>query len=86
MREEYNTSGPGRYEGESPMAMYIDELLTDYGGYETTEDGWSVGVLGKWTVMIDEFGFVYAKKWRTESAARAMFSAALEPESETVDA
>lgn len=85
MLEQYKT-GPGRYEAEPPMAMYLDELLTEYGGYETTDDGWSVGVIGKWTLMVDTNGFVYARKWDDEVTANAMFQDAISTESEMEDA
>lgn len=75
MREKYVTHGPGKFEGESPMARYLNETFgpQDYDEDASNADfgGW-VGRIGRRLVVEESQGFVtYARCDTIDDAKRA---------------
>lgn len=76
MRSEYATKGPGKFEGQPPMARFLYERIVLHGfSDESTTDGqgdW-LDLIGRRLVGGDSYGFVYYQRFDTEDEARAAF-------------
>lgn len=65
MREQYATSGPGKLQGEPPMARYLYELMLDGTQDDVASDGMggaSCTRFGRRTLVEDEQGFVWYRR------------------------
>jgi len=70
MREEYDTSGSGKFEGCPPIAQYIyDNAEEDEATGNSFDYVWT-GRFGKRILQEDEFGFVYYLKTTLPDAKR----------------
>ena len=75
MRENYDVSGPGKYEGEVPMVAWLDahsECADEDSGDCEAPMGWC-SRFAKWILRGDSQGFVSGYKWTTEDQAKTAF-------------
>lgn len=78
MRELFDTSGPGKFEGESPIVAYLWELCAngaedEFSGTSDAPTGWFAR-LGKWLITATDRGFVHGDKFPTLDSAREEFA------------
>lgn len=80
MRELYDTSGPGKFEGCPPIARYCYEEVLGVSGEDEQTTHPSEGVtegtarIGRRLVSWDDVGFVYYERCDTEQAAIEKFA------------
>jgi hypothetical protein len=67
---KYDTSGPGKFEGQHPMVRFIydNDLFDRDSGDVESPQGWFAQA-GRWVVMADSYGFVSG--WRFASVVEA---------------
>lgn len=73
MREIYDTSGPGKFEGQGPIARYAYEHLDELREEDASQDGLYVALIGKRILTEDEYGFVELLNFGQADRARAIF-------------
>lgn len=64
---------PGRFEGESPMAVIIDDIVMD-GFHDDVAFGqdWSEYRVGRYTLLADSSGFIGVTRHASPDAAQAV--------------
>lgn len=78
MRELYDTSGPGKFEGEPPLTRYVYEQYAmngDFGDEDTANSdlGEWCSRYGKRLLWGDSQGFIYLDKYATVAEAQVKF-------------
>lgn len=76
MREKYDISGPGKFEGETPLARFIYENLTlngFFGNEDSATEDESLSRYGKRLLFSDSLGFIYLTRCKDVEEASAIF-------------
>lgn len=75
MREQYDTSGPGKFENEGPIVRYLYERMEtadQESGTSEAPTGWFAR-FGKWLIGGTTRGFVWSHKYDTPEQASGIF-------------
>lgn len=79
MRADYDTSGPGKFEGEPPMARFLFERIVLQGFSDDScsheGSGFWADRIGRRMILGDGQGFVWYVRYATEAEALEAFQA-----------